>query len=50
MVFLTSHESGDLFLEYSQVPFGTTRQAADSSWLNDEHSVVELHADQCGTI
>jgi hypothetical protein len=29
---------------------GTTRQAADSYWLTDEHSVVELHEDQCGAI
>jgi hypothetical protein len=50
MIILRSHETGDWVLEHSYVPLGTTRQGADASWLNDEHSFVELHTDQHGTV
>jgi hypothetical protein len=50
MIILRSRETGDWFLEHSQVCLGTTRHGADASWLTDKHSVVELNADQHGAI
>jgi hypothetical protein len=50
-ILLRSHETGDWFLENSHLShLATTSQGADASWLTDEHSVVELHADQHGTV
>jgi hypothetical protein len=51
MIILRSHETGDWFLENSHLcHLGTISQGADASCLTDEHSVVELHADQHGTV
>jgi hypothetical protein len=51
MIMLRCHETGDWFLENSHLcHLGTTRQGAEASWLTDEHSVVELHADQHRTV
>jgi hypothetical protein len=51
MIILRSHEISDWFLENSHLcHLGTTSKGADASWLTDEHSVVELHGDQHGTV
>jgi hypothetical protein len=50
MMILRRHENGDWFLEKQPCVLVMTTQGADASWLNDEHSVVELHAYQHGTV
>jgi hypothetical protein len=51
MILLRSHEKGDWFLENSHLcRLGMTRQGSEASWLTYGHFVVELHADQHGTL